>query len=207
MVSKITLKKIYNTSVLEELYKEEIKKVENKDLRHTIVKLKSNKRRIFRDCYEYFINNEPLSEIITREYQLKHVHSHPKKKLKFLEYNSGIIGSFGKMSDKFSIDSLLLKVHSKNEIADSKVFKEFMQNSKGSNEYYKQVIENIYRYTSSSIKWIYISVDGDEFYGGWGFKIKQDKDLYVWNDSENKLNFRFDKNQYEKCFNSIHNKH
>jgi len=203
-VSEFSIRKVNNVALLEDLYSDKIKKILNSDSFSKTVKLKSGEVRIFRDCYEYYINGRSLSNIIANKNGIRYPQNHPCNKLRFLEFSAGIIGSFNSFTSRIAIESLLLNTYSKSQIAEMDVFKKYTV-AFGS-EQKRVLLDETFDALDNEVKWVYTSVDGDPYCDGWSFKITKNDDFYIWNDlnPKNELVFKFEKKPYENMLNDYY---
>jgi hypothetical protein len=142
------------------------------------------------EFYEFFINDKPLSEILTEFSKLEN---------SLLDNWVGILGSFSnKKWERNTIKRLLLQEINEQEVRD--VF------PKDLDKYYlDNGIENYKDELADEEIIIYGCAEcGD--YGCGGFKIKVDRkgNQFVWtyNEDENILQFYFDEHQYFDTFDS-----
>ena len=140
------------------------------------------------EFYEFFINDQPLSVILTEFCKLEY---------SLLDNWVGVLGSFpNRQSELNTIKRLLLKQITEQEIRE--VFPKDLDK-----HYLDNGIENYKEELADEEIIIYGCAEcGD--YGCGGFKIKVDKqhDTVVWtyNDEGNILQFHFDKHQYFSTF-------
>ena len=140
------------------------------------------------EFYEFFINDKPLSEILTEFCSLDN---------SLLNNWVGVLGSFSnRQCELNTIKRILLK-----EITEQEIMAVF---PKDLEKYYlDNAIESYYEELADEEINIYACAEcGD--YGCGGFKIKVDKvnDTIIWtyNDEGNILQFHFDKHQYFDTF-------
>lgn len=141
-----------------------------------------------RKFYEFYINDKPLSSLITEFCNLD-------KSL--LENWVGVLGSFqNRQSELNKIKRLLLKQISEQEILD--IF------PKGLDKYYlDHGIEDYKKELADQEIIIYGCAEcGDYGCGGYAIKIDKQEELIIWtfNDEGNILQFHFDKHQYFNAF-------
>lgn len=140
------------------------------------------------EFYEFFINDQPLSVILTEFCKLEN---------SLLDNWVGVLGSFpNRQSELNTIKRLLLKQITEQEIRE--VFPKDLDK-----HYLDNGIENYKEELADEEIIIYGCAEcGD--YGCGGFKVKVDKtdDAFVWtfSDEEKILQFHFDKHQYFKTF-------
>ncbi|HQI46296.1 MAG TPA: hypothetical protein PLC59_09580 [Bacteroidales bacterium] len=140
------------------------------------------------EFYEFFINDKPLSGILTEFCKLEN---------SLLDNWIGVLGSFpNKQPELIKIKRLLLEQITEKEIGD--LFPLDLE------KYYLDTgIDNYKEELADEEIIIYCCAEcGDYDCGGFKIKVEKDKDTFVWtyNDEGRILQFHFDKKQYFNTF-------
>jgi hypothetical protein len=193
--SKLSLKFVNNIKrQIMQLEDKAIKIISHENSKH--LKFTSGERSInFRNCYEFYIDDQPLINIISNCYW----DHEANEESQFFNSHIGCLGGFGFFWDQIYVSILTNKEFSQNQI--EKLFELFKRNFKYSDD--PMSIQKVCDKIVSNIRdqfLMYCCQDcGDSGCGGLTLNIKREGNMIVWTDNE-KIKIQFNKIEYEEVF-------
>lgn len=198
-VSKLSLHKLNNIKTYIEEIRTEIKSIDYVNPDYAIIKLKNKKTNRIRNFYEYYIDGIPLLQKLNEQFWNNTNSDGYSKNFRYNYFWCGTIGSYGYNWDVIKILSLLGELSELNY--EKEKLNKYLKLENG--KVAKCYLDHAQREIKKVNKSLYWFMGGDdELDGTIDFKIDFDEDFVIWHfsDIEVKLEWIFDKVQYQNTF-------
>jgi ferredoxin len=199
MVSNLNFIKTDLIQKFRNINEENIESEKNEGQNCVHFKLKSQTTEIVRNYYEYTIDGENLSKILSEQLWHNKKSNSFNPEFKFNNYWTGYIGSFDKFWDRIKLLSLFRTKYNKETILQDEYVRNYLENIK--NEYHNQIITSLlYEFENNDVPIYGCKVCGDKECGTLNIRIESKDEKYVnWTFKEEDMikTWTFDKLQYE----------
>ena len=191
--SKLSLKMVNNIARQVKLSKHEIIEIIDKENSKCLVYKSGERSPNIRNFYEYYIDEQPLINIISKFYWT----SEANENSLFFNTHIGCLGAFGLFWDQIYVSILTDKEFTQDQINKLlELFKsnyEFSKKQLAKQSLSKQIINEV-----KDTFLMYCCQDcGDSGCGGTSLNIQKRKNKIIWTDNE-KIEIHFNKIEYEK---------